>query len=140
MTGNAGWAFGALLAFIAVVYANPGNWFDGLADVGFAKIAAGLSLALLAGSCLLYRRRLRLGGAAGALLIGLFVIVGASATWSFWPKVSVDTFLDGLKFFAAFFLVANLVDSEKRLRFFVRWLAWASVIPAIGCIVSWSRG
>jgi len=139
-TGNGAWAFAALCAFVAVVYANPGNWFDSFADVGFAKIAAGFSLALLAGSCLLYRRKLSLGGAGGAMLIGLFVLVGASAWWSFWPKMTVDTFLDGLKFFAAFFLVANLVDSEKRLRFFVSWLAWASVIPAVGCILSWSRG
>jgi O-antigen ligase len=137
MTGA--WAFAALCAFVAVVYANPGTWFESLADVGFAQIAAGLSLAMLAGSCLLYRRQLRLGGAAGVLLAGLFLLVGASATWSFWPKMTVDTLLDGLKFFAAFFLVANLVDSEKRLRFFVGWLAWASVIPAVGCIVSWSR-
>jgi O-antigen ligase len=134
------WPFAALCAFVAVVYANPGNWFDSLADVGFAKVAAGLSLALLAGSCLLFRRQLRFGGAVGALLVGLFVIVGVSASWSFWPKVSVDTFLDGLKFFAAFFLVANLIDSEDRLRTFVRWLAWVSVIPAVGCIISWSRG
>jgi O-antigen ligase len=135
-----GWAFAALLLFIAVVYANPGNWFDSLADIGFAKFAAALSLAALGASCLLYGRRLYSGGTGGAFLLGLFLLVGASATWSFWPKVTFDTFLDGLKFLAVFFLVANLVDSPERLRRMVSWLAWATLIPAVGCIVSWSRG
>jgi O-antigen ligase len=140
LSGRGAWAFAALLAFVAVIYANPGNWFESLADFGFAKIAAGLSLALLFGSALLYQRRLHLGGASGALLAGLFLVVGASAAWSFWPKVTVDSFLDGLKYFALFFLIANLVDSEARLHLFTCWLACVSVIPALGCISSFSRG
>jgi O-antigen ligase len=135
-----GLAFAGLIGFIAVVYANPGNWFDEPLDVGFAKIAAALSLGALAGSALLYRRRLHIGGAPGLLLCALFALVGFSAGWSFWPKMTVDTFLDGLKYLAVFFLVANVVDSRERLRGVVAALAWASLIPALGCIVSWSRG
>jgi probable O-glycosylation ligase (exosortase A-associated) len=139
-TRTGGVAFAGLLLFIAVVYANPGNWFDSLADVGFAKIAAALSLLALGGSALLYHRKLHLGGWAGAFLLLLFLLVGASATWSFWPKVSFDTFVDGVKYLAIFFLVANVIDSEERLHGAVVALAWASLIPAVGCIVSWSRG
>ena len=135
-----GVAFAGLLLFIGIVYANPGNWFDSLADVGFAKIAAALSLVALAGSCLLYHRPLKLGGLAGAFLLALFLLVGASSTWSFWPKMSFDTVLDGLKYLAIFFLVANVIDSEERLHGAVVALAWASLIPAVGCIYSWSRG
>ena len=137
---GAGVAFFGLLAFILIVYANPGNWFDGLEDFAFAKIAAGLSLAALAGSWLLYNRRLSVGGTQGKALLALFAIVGASAAWSFWPKFSFDTFTDGLKYLAIFLLVVNTVDSESRLETAVRVLAIASVIPAVGAAWSHAHG
>src|SRR5437016_1139590 len=45
-----GLAFAGLLVFIFMVYANPGNWFPGMEDIGFAKIAAGFSVCALLGS------------------------------------------------------------------------------------------
>lgn len=139
-TGSAGVAFAGMLAFILIVYANPGNWFDGWEDVPFAKVAAGLSLAALGGSWLLYNRRLRLGGAPGWSLVLLFALVGLSASWSFWPKFSFDTFTDGLKYFALFLLVVNLVDSEARLATTIRVFALAALIPAFGAIWSHAHG
>jgi O-antigen ligase len=133
-------AFYALLTFLFIVYANPGNWFDGLEDIGFAKIAAGFSLAALAGSWLLYNRRLVLGGVQGWALVALFALVGFSSAWSFWPKYSFDTFPDGLKSLAVFFIIANVIDSEKRLATLIRVLALASVIPAVGAIWSHAHG
>ncbi len=139
-TGPASVAFFGLCLFIAIVYANPGNWFDGLEDIGFAKIAAGFSLVALFGSWLLYNRRLTMGGAGGWMLLGLFALVGLSATWSYWPKFTFDTFTDGLKYLAVFFLVANVVDSESRLATTIRVLALATCIPAIGAIWSHAHG
>lgn len=138
--GNAGVAFGGLLLFILLVYANPGNWFDGWDGFPFAKIAAGFSLLALGGSWLLYNRRLRLGGAAGAALLLLFALVGLSASWSWWPKYSFDTFTDGLKYLAIFLLVVNTVDCEARLARIIRVLALASCIPAFGAIWSHAHG
>lgn len=138
--GNAAVAFFGLLAFIVIVYANPGNWFDGLEDFAFAKIAAGLSLAALGGSWLLYDRKLSIGGAQGKALLLLFALVGISAAWSFWPKYSFDTFTDGLKYLAIFMLVVNTVDSEERLATTVRVVAIASVIPAVGAAWSHAHG
>ncbi len=137
---GAGVAFFGLLAFILIVYANPGNWFDGLEDFAFAKIAAGLSLAALGGSWLLYNRRLSVGGVQGKALLALFALVGLSVSWSFWPKFSFDTFTDGLKYLAIFLLVVNTVDSESRLMTAVRVLAIASVIPAVGAAWSHAHG
>jgi O-antigen ligase len=139
-TGNAAVAFFGLLAFIVIVYANPGNWFDGLEEIGFAKIAAGLSLAALGGSWLLYGRRLTIGGVQGWALLILFALVGMSAIWSFWPKFTFDTFADGLKYLAIFFLVVNTVDSEARLATLVRIIALASCVPAFGAIWSHAHG
>jgi hypothetical protein len=138
--GNAALAFFGLCLFIPIVYANPGNWFDGWDDVPFAKIAAGISLAALFGSWLLYNRRVTVGGTQGWTLLALFALVGLSAAWSFWPKFTVDTFLDGLKYLAIFVLIVNTVDSEKRLATTVRVIALASAIPAFGAIWSHAHG
>jgi O-antigen ligase len=70
----------------------------------------------------------------------LFLWTGLSAIWSFWPSLTADTFLDGLKYHSIFLLVVNLVDSPARLRATIAWLACASTIPAFGGIVSWLRG
>lgn len=137
---NAGVAFFGLLAFILIVYANPGNWFDSLEAIGFAKIAAGLSLGALGLSWLLYDRRLTVGGVQGWALLALFALVGLSAAWSFWPKFTVDTFTDGLKYLAIFLLVANTVDTPARLTTTVRVIALASAIPAFGAIWSHAHG
>lgn len=134
------WPFAGLVLFLFTVYANPGNWFDGLEHVGFAKIAAGLALAALAGSWLLYGHRLRAGGWPGLALCALFLLTGFSALWSYWPRYTVDTFLDGLKYLAIFLLVVNLVDTQRRLKAIVTALAWATLIPAYGAISSWIRG
>jgi O-antigen ligase len=133
-------AFAGLLLFIALVYAIPGNWFDGMEDIPFAKIAAGLSLAALAGSWLLYHRRLTLGGGQGWALLALFSLVGFSSLWSYWPKYTFDIFADGLKYFAVFLLVANVVDSPARLARTVSAIAFATVIPALGAIWSYYHG
>jgi O-antigen ligase len=139
-TANAGIAFAGLCAFILIVYANPGNWFDDLPEIGFAKIAAGLSLAALAVSWLLYDRRVTAGGVQGWALLALFALVGLSASWSFWPKFSFDTFTDGLKYLAIFVLIVNTVDTPARLATTVRVVALASCIPAFGAIWSHAHG
>jgi probable O-glycosylation ligase (exosortase A-associated) len=133
-------AFFGLLAFLFIVYANPGNWVDGLEDIGFAKIAAGFSLLSLFGSWMLYNRRLTIGGVQGWTLLALFALVGFSSTWSYWPKFTFDTFTDGLKYLAVFFILANVVDSESRLATTIRVLALASCIPAFGAIWSHAHG
>jgi O-antigen ligase len=135
-----GLAFAALLAFLFITYANPGNWFEGLEDVGFAKWAAGAALVALGGSWLLYNRKLVLAGWQGMSLLGLFVILAFSMLWSYWPSSSFDAFTDGVKYLAIFFVVANVVDSRRRLRRFVSAFALASAIPAFGVIHSFSVG
>jgi O-antigen ligase len=137
---TAGVAYFGLLLFIVVVYANPGNWVDGLEEIGFAKIAAGFALTALVTSWLLYNRRLTIGGVPGWTLLALFALVGLSASWSFWPRYTFDTFTDGLKYLAVFFLVANVVDSPARLASTIRILALASCIPAFGAIWSHAHG
>jgi O-antigen ligase len=137
--GTARAAFVGLLLFVLLLYTNLGHLVPEVGHVPWVKGAAGLSLAALGVSALLYRRRLWSGGALGALLVALFAWMGASATWSLWPSLTVDAFLDGLKYLAIFLLVANVVD-ERRSVVLMHALAWASVIPAAGAISSWSRG
>jgi O-antigen ligase len=133
-------AFAGLVLYVFLVYANPGTLFFGGDDVGIAKVAAGLALAALGLAWLLRDLPLTIGGAAGGLLTAHFALVGASVAWSLWPSMSLATFADGLKYLAIFFLIANAARSTGRAVTFTHALAWASVIPAVGAISSWSRG
>src|SRR5205807_831516 len=100
--------------FVLLVYSNPAwLFFDGN-DIGFAKGAAALSLVALGGSWLLHDRRVVFGGFVGALLILYFANVGLSSAWSLWPSLTFDTFTDGLKYLAIFFIAANVIDRPKR--------------------------
>ena len=137
---SGGLAFAALLVFMFLVYSNPGNWFDGLEDIGFAKIAAGAAMLALGGAWLLYGHRVGLGGAPGVMLLGFYLLIAFSALWSYWPKASIDAFAEEVKYVSIFFVAANVIDSHKRLHWFFSALALASVIPAFGAIHSWATG
>jgi O-antigen ligase len=138
--GGGRWSFAALLAFVALVYSNPGNLIPGLGEAGLAKAAAGCALAALGGAHLLGDRRLRVGGALGSALCALFAWMGLSSLWSYAPAASVSALLDGLKYLAVFLLIANLVDSTARARVAVHAIALASAIPALGAINAWLHG
>lgn len=139
-TGRAQVAFLGLLLFVVVLYTNPSYLVPAIGDHGYAKMVAALALGALGVSWLLEDRPLHLGGTTGWLLLGLFALVAASALWSFWPSLTVDTLLDGLKYLAIFFLVANVVDSAARVRIMLHGMAWASLVPALGAIRSWLMG
>jgi probable O-glycosylation ligase (exosortase A-associated) len=139
--GTARLAFAGLVLFVVLVYSNPGNlFFPDEGDLGIAKAAAGMALLALGGSWLLADRPLLLGGAVGALLLCFYAWIALSATWSLWPSMTIDTLLDGLKYLAIYYLVANAVDSRRRALGLMHCLAWASLIPAVGAIWSWLHG
>ncbi len=138
--GRARIAFLGLTGFVLLLYSNPVHWFPELPDLAYAKVAGALALGSLLVSALLYHRRLHGGGPVGLLLLLLFVWLGTSAAWSLWPSMSLDTFADGLKYLAIFWLVANVVDSPRRAVRLVHLIALASLIPAEGAISSWWRG
>jgi len=134
------WAFAALLVFVVLLYANPGNLLPELGELAYAKAAAAIAIAALGGAWLLRDRPLHAGGRVGALLACFFAWMGLSAIWSLWPSMTIDAFLDGLKYLAIFFLVANVVDSRARAVGFAHAVAFSTVIPAVGAISSWLRG
>ncbi len=133
-------AFAGLIAFLGLLYSNPGNLFPELPEVAWAKVAAAIAWAALAGAWLLRDRRLHLGGPVGALLLVFFLWMGASATWSLWPAMTVDSLLDALKCFAIFILIANVIDSRGRAVTYAHAVAFATVIPSVGAITSWLQG
>jgi O-antigen ligase len=136
---SGGWAFRGLIAFILVVYASPAQLF-GAGDLGVAKVAAAASLTALAGSALLYQRRLRVGGLLGALVLLLFAWLGLSSAWSLDPGRTRAVFGEALKYLSIFLLVVNVVDSPGRLRKVASFVAWATAVPALGALVSYARG
>ena len=121
---------------------TPATGSTDLEDVGFAKIAAGFSLAALVGSWLLYNRRLTIGGLQGALLLGALrarrLLV---ASWSYWPKYTLRHLRRRPQ------VPGRLLHRRQRRRLrgahlatLIRVLALASCIPAFGAIWSHAHG
>ena len=137
---RASWAFAWLLVFVALVYTNPSNLFPALGDYGYAKMAAGVAIAVLAGSWLLMDRRVVLGGGIGVCLTLFFAGVALSAIWSPAPSLTLRSFVEWVKYLAIFYLVANVVDERRRVDILSVALAWATLAPALGTINSWSHG
>jgi len=134
-------AFASLLLFIVLVYSVPGRlFFDNAGDVGIAKAVAGVALAALGCSWLLYARRLRLGGAVGLTLTIFFTWMVASSTWSLAPFITWQSLGELAKFFAIFFLVSNVVDDIDRAQQLLAVFAAASIIPAVGALWSFAHG
>jgi O-antigen ligase len=133
-------AFVSLVVFVFLVYANP-SWllFDG-ADVGIAKVGAAFALLALGCSWLLYQRRLLAGGAVGACVAAFFLWICGSLLWSIEPSATRAAAAEALKYFAIFFLVANVVDDAARARQALAGLALASAIPAAGALWSYAHG
>jgi O-antigen ligase len=112
-----GLAYGALLTFLFVLLIAPQNQLAALASLRPALIAAVVAVTTCLGGRFLDRRPLSVSAPG----LGLGIALGAWAILtiplSYWPGGSVTVLLDlYLKTLALFWLLANLVDTPKRLR------------------------
>ena len=138
--GNAQVAMVAMMAFIVVVFLCPGTLIPELAPYVPAKALAGIALAGLAISILLYGRKIASGGWVS---VGMFVFLGISLMsrlWSTWPERSADVTADLVKYVAIYFVMLNVLDSPARLRTMMWTIVAAALIPTIGAIKGYILG
>jgi O-antigen ligase len=138
--GSARIAFGALIAFVLVVFACPGTVLPPLAPYLPAKGIALLALVALGVSSLVYGRRLYAGGWVGAGLAALLGIYLASTLWSFSPPTSLAAALELAKFVIVYLVVVNVVDSPVRVRILMAAIVIGSLIPTLGALKNYALG
>jgi putative inorganic carbon (hco3(-)) transporter len=134
-------AYIAFLAFIVVIYSMLPVLVPATDALAPGKVVIALATLALAWSCILGRRKLRLGAVAGGpLFYAFFAIVILSPLWSLWPKLSVDTAGESVKFIAGFIVALNVLDTRKRIRTATAVIVLCSLFPAIGSILNYISG
>src|SRR5262249_35033891 len=94
-------AYLAFLAFVVVIYTMLPVLVPASESLMPGKVVIALAALGLAWSCILGRRHFHLGTVAGGTLFYVFfAIVILSPVWSLWPKLSLDTAVESVKYLA----------------------------------------
>ena len=128
-------AFVALVVFTFVLLLSPQTWISGLASLRIALIAAGAAAVLLIADR--WKRRKRLLNVSPEVLVAMALQGWAILTLplSYWPGGSLAVLTDPyLKAFAVFWLLMNIVTTERRLRVIVITLVLCT-IPLVSTAV-----
>jgi O-antigen ligase len=139
--GRARAAYVTFLVFIVSIYVALPQLIPQVAGLNTGKLLIGVAVAALAWSCLLEGRRLRLGlGAGGGMLYLFFAMAGISAIGSLSPEASSDELGEALKYLVGFLLAANVLDTRDRVRQAMAAIVIASLVPALGGILTYLQG
>ncbi len=134
-------AYFAFLAFIFVIYSMLPVLVPATDALAPGKVVIALAALGLAWSCILGGRHFRVGNVAGGpLFYAFFAIVILSPLWSVWPKLSLDTAGESVKFIAGFIVALNVLDTRKRIRTAIAVMVLCSLFPAIGALLNYVRG
>ncbi len=128
------WAFYALTAFAAVIYAVPGEWIPALAELRLALVTSGLAAGLMVMRRLGRAEPLYVDGSRGLALIGFSTLAVASLSWSLNPEVTQATGVELLKLTAIYLTIVNVITTGRRLAVVCGAMVLASVVTSIGAI------
>ncbi len=131
-------AFAMLVAFAVLMYAIPGEWIDGLADLRLALMASAAAAGLMLLRRLFKFEPVFVDGIRGCALIGVGTIALASASWSVFPEASLSTSAELFKAVAIYLTMINVVTTPRRLKILCAALVLGSMVTSIGAI-NWHR-
>lgn len=134
------WSFALLLLFVLLLYSNAAVLAPELAPLAPAQTVGLAALAVLFVERSIARRPLRLAWPESHLLLAFLGLTAVSAFTALWMRYAVDNVLTLLKFIAVYLLIANTVESWKRLRVVYGAMALGGLFPALGALLYYSRG
>jgi probable O-glycosylation ligase (exosortase A-associated) len=129
-------AFYALTAFVAVMYAVPGEWIPGVADLRLALVTSTLAAGLMVMRRLGRAEPLYVDGARGMALVLFSTMAVASISWAVNPEVARATAIELLKLTAIYLTLVNVITTGKRLAVMCGAMVLASVVTSIG-VINW---
>lgn len=126
-------AFVALLLFMVIYYARPGDWIPGLSHAPLAKITGILALIALVISVRHMRQRLPPETVFLALLVGQLFL--AAALSPVWRGGAIQATLDFAKVLMIVLVIVTAVSTPQRLRVLI--FTQAISVSVIATVVLW---
>jgi len=133
-------AFSMVTAFVAVMYAVPGEWIPWAEPLRLALVTSGLAAGLMVLRRLGKMEPLFLDGVRGKALLCFAAVAAASISWSVNPEVSRNTAVELLKLVAIYLTLVNVVTTPRRLAIVCGAAVLASIVTSIGVIDWWRTG
>lgn len=134
------WSFQLLLLFLLLLYSNAALLVPALAAVSPAQWVAVVALGVLFVERSMIRGGLRLAWPQSHLLLAFLGFTAISGFTALWPRYALENVVMLLKFLAIYFLVANTVETWKRLRVVTGTLVLGGLFPAVGALLFWAGG
>lgn len=128
-------AYGALLLFVALVYAAPGTLYPPLENFPIAKGMAVLSFLFLFSAMRAKGGSWRLADPTSLWLAAFAALSGLSIATALWREFALNAFLDFLKVVLVYFLVVHLLDRLDRVRKFFWVMLWGGAFLAAGTLM-----
>lgn len=127
--------FWCLMFFTFIVLVGPQFLFPVLQPLHLAKVAAGLAIAVYVFDRLAQRRPLTVNVPAVRLILWFVLLATLSIPLSHWPGGSLDLLLTSFsKSLAIFFLLANTVNTVRRMKLMIGSMAMWGVILSVAAI------
>jgi probable O-glycosylation ligase (exosortase A-associated) len=136
-----GMAFVAIVIFTFILLLSPQSWFPVLGKMRIAFLAAGLAAAVLLWDR--WTRREKLLELTPEVILALALLGWASLTLplSYWPGGSLGLLTNMyIKSLAAFWLLANIVTTTRRLRFLTTILGLCTAPLALSAFRHFAGG
>jgi O-antigen ligase len=133
-------AYGAVLAFAALLYSSPMYWWPSFERWRLNALAMAVAALATVAHRLVSGERLRLGGAPAFLLFGYLAFVPLSWLWTLDPPATWRAVVDATKLAVVYVAILNALDRPSRLRVFLLVAALAALGPALGGIWNWWNG
>jgi len=134
------WSFALLLLFILLLYSNAAVLVPELAPAAPAQTVGLAALAVLFVERSIARRPLELAWPESHLLLAFLGLAVVSAFTALWMRYAIDNVLILLKVLVVYLLIANTVESWKRVRVVYGAMAIGGLFPALGALLYYSRG
>jgi len=133
-------AYGAALAFVALLYANPMYWFPWFEPLRLGFVSMGLCGVAVLAHRITAGERVRTGGAWSAPLLLYLALFPLSLLWTIHVPLTRAAMIEAFKMAVVFVAMQNALDGRARLRGFLLVAAVASLGPALGGVWVWVTG
>ncbi len=132
--------YGAALAFVALLYANPMYWYPSAERLRLAFLSMSACAAAVLAHRMTSGEPIRVGGRMGVLLVAFLALYPVSLLWTIHVPSTLEAVSEALKMGVVYLAVQNALDRPVRVRGFLVAAAVASLGPALGGVWVWWTG